>query len=333
MNAAGRLGRAVLALAVLLALVIALSGAPASAGGDPAELLRRAREAANEAVLAGIVEVRWRDGDDLHVERTGARSRQGTVVVGRGEHVAVGAQGARWAADDGVATRWGHVESAPPPGPGSSWDLELDDPARVAGRDAHVIIARDDEGRERARFFVDMENGLLLRRDVVDDDGTLERSVRYARLTADGVSPAVPPVPDRGKGPVVTDDVGARFVAPTRLEPGFELLGRYRHPDGTVQLFYADGLFSLSIFQQPGLVDWDALPPGGRRVFVDGERGSAYSTPAGTVVVWELDDLVVTGVSDAPSDVAQEAIAALDGDDGGPLADVVDYVLGPFGWE
>lgn len=333
MRLALRLGRVALALATVLALAVTLLGAPASAGADPAELLRRAREASDDAVLAGIVEVRWRDGDELRVQRTGARSRQGSYVVGRGEHVAVGARGARWAADDGVATRWGHVESAPPPDPASAWDLELDDPARVAGRDAHVIIARDDEGHERARFFVDMENGLLLRRDVVDADGNLERSVRYARLTADGVSPAVPPVPDRGKGPVATDDVGARFIAPARLEPGFQLLGRYRHPDGTVQLFYGDGLFSLSIFQQPGLVDWDSLPPGGRRVSVDGERGSAYSTPAGTVVVWELDDLVVTGVSDAPSDVAHEAIAALDGDDGGPLADLIDYVLGPFGWD
>jgi sigma-E factor negative regulatory protein RseB len=325
-------GRAAAVLGLLAAALVAVPGAPASAGTDPEALLRDARQASEDVSLAGIVEVRWREGGSMRVERTGARSRGGAYVVGRGENVAVGAEGDRWAADDGIATRWGHIEGDDPPRPGSTWRLALGDPAEVAGREAYVIVARRDDGPARARFYVDKSLGLLLRRDVLQRDGDVERSVRFTRLAANDVVPAVPPVPPGAPGPITTDDVGPRFVAPEELEPGFELLGQYEHPDGTVQLFYGDGLFSLSVFEQPGSVDWGSLPEGAREGDVDGERAALYATAAGTVVVWGRDDLVLTGVSDAPPDVARAAIAAVDGGGDGFLTELVDFVLGPFGW-
>ncbi len=324
--------RAALVAGLLAVTVLTVPGTPAAAGADPEALLQRARDASDDVALTGIVEVRWRDGDDLRVERTGARSRGDAYVVGNGDNFVVGADGARWAADDGIATVWGHTEGRKPPQPGSTWELELDDDARVAGRDAFVVVASFDDGTERARFYVDKELGLLLRRDVLQEDGDLERSVRFTHLAADGVAPAVPPVPGGVPGPTATDDLGPRFVAPETLDPGFQLLGRYEHPDGTVQLFYGDGLFSLSVFQQPGNVDWSSLPEGGREGTVDDERATAYATAAGTVVIWTRDDLVMTGVSDAPPEVAHEALAAIDGGGDGFLTEVVDFVLGPFGW-
>jgi hypothetical protein len=326
-------GRVVAALLLLVATLLVLPTPPASAGADPEALLYEAREASDDVALAGIVEVRWRDGDTMRVQRTGARSRGGAYVVGRGDHFAVGADGALWAADDGIATAWGHIDGEPPPRPGATWDLELDDPARVAGREVYVVVASLEDGSDYARFFVDKDLGLLLRRDVLQEDGDLERSVRFTHLSADGDPPAVPPVPGGVPGPTATDDVGPKFVAPEELEPGFRLLGRYEHRDGTVQLFYGDGLFSLSLFEQPGTVDWDALPDGGSRGEVDDERAASYATAAGTVVIWARDDLVLTGVSDAPPEIAHQAIAAVDGGGEGFLTDVVDFVLGPFGWD
>jgi len=326
------LGRAALALGLFGVTLLALPSAPASAGTDPEALLRDAREASEDVTLAGIVEVRWRDGDSMHVERTGARSRAGAYVIGHGERFAVGAEGARWTAHDGIATAWGHEDGQEPPRPGATWELALDDSAQVAGREAYVVVASLDDGTERARFYVDKDLGLLLRRDVLQEDGGLERSVRFTRLAAEGVAPAVPAVPGGAPSPTPTDDVGPRFVAPEELEPGFRLLGQYEHPDGTVQLFYGDGLFSLSVFQQPGSVDWASLPDGGEPGTVGDERAAAYGSAAGTVVVWTRDDLVMTGVSDAPPEIAHEAIAAIDGDGDGFLTDLVDFVLGPFGW-
>ncbi|HEY8218254.1 MAG TPA: hypothetical protein VIH82_14040, partial [Acidimicrobiia bacterium] len=143
-------------LAAVVGAVLALPGGQATAGTDPEALLLRARDASATTTVAGIVEVRWRDGDGvLHTDRTGARARGGSYVVGRGDNVAVGVGGLRWAADDGVATRWGPVAGTPPPAPGAAWTLELDGTTEVAGRSATVVVAHHDDGQVRARFFVD----------------------------------------------------------------------------------------------------------------------------------------------------------------------------------
>jgi sigma-E factor negative regulatory protein RseB len=322
------------AVAVVAGLVVALPGGQATAGTDPEALLRRARAASATTPVAGIVEVRWRDGDgDLQTDRTGARARDGAYVVGRGGSIAVGVGGLRWAAGDGVATRWGHVGDTDPPAPGSAWELAVDGSAEVAGRRANVVVARRGDGPVRARFFVDRASGLLVRRDVLQRDGDVVRSVRFTRLTTDDISPAVPPVPQRGPKVTTTDEVGGEYLAPDRLESGFHLLGRYEQPGGAVQLFYSDGLFSLSLFEQPGEVEWEALPEGGRRDTVAEQRAQWYATHAGTVVVWSRDGLVLTGVSDAPPDTVRAAVATVKAPEGGVVDDVVDFVLEPFDWE
>ena len=143
----------------------------------------------------------------------------------------------------------------------------------------------------------------------------------------------MPPVPDRGPKVTTTDEVGGEYLAPDRLESGFHLLGRYEQPGGAVQLFYSDGLFSLSLFEQPGEVEWAALPEGGRRDTVAEQRAQWYATHAGTVVVWSRDGLVLTGVSDAPPDTVRAAVATVKAPEGSVIDDVVDFVLEPFDWE
>jgi hypothetical protein len=322
------------AIAAVAGLVLALPGGQATAGTDPEALLRRARAASATTPVAGIVEVRWRDTDgELHTDSTGARARDGAYVVGRGGSVAVGLGGTRWAAGDGIATRWGHVGGREPPAPGSAWELDVEGTAFIAARGADVVVARRGNGPVRARFFVDQASGLLIRRDTLQRDGDIIRSVRYKRLYTDDISPAVPPVPDRGPKVRPTDDLGGEYLVPERLESGFRLLGRYEQPGGAVQLFYSDGLFSLSLFEQPGDVEWAALPEGGRPDTVDSERARWYATPAGTVVVWARDGLVLTGVSDAPPDTVQAVVATVRAPDGSVIDDVVDFVLEPFDWE
>jgi sigma-E factor negative regulatory protein RseB len=323
-------GRLVMA-GVLAGAVLFIAGSSASAGDDPETLLERARTASATGNVAGIVEVRWTDGDQLFVEHVGARSRGDAYVVGRGDHLAVGKDGVRYAADDGVATRWGAEAMAPAPDPGAAWDLGIGKPASVAGRRATVVAARDDEGRVRARFYVDPKTHLLLRRDVLDRAGHLTRSVRFVRLST-GLTPAVPQVPKGGPTISATNDVPDGFTAPRELG-SFRLLGRYRHPDGTLQLFYGDGLFSLSVFEQDGLVDWGAMPDGGRSGEVEGQRARTYATAGGSVVVWSEDGLALTCVSDAPVDTLQAVLPDVANDDQSAVDDVVDFVFGPFGWK
>ncbi len=193
------------------------------------------------------------------------------------------------------------------------------------------MIARDRDGRVRARFYVDPDTHLMLRRDVLDQDGHMVRSVRFVRLNT-GVAAAVPQVPTDGPAVSATDGVPDGFTAPETLG-GFRLLGRYLHPDGTLQLFYGDGLFSLSVFEQDGQLDWSAMPDGGRRSEVEGEQARTYSTAAGTVVVWGEQGLAFTGVSDAPVDTLRSVLPDVAGDDRSAADDVLDFVLGPFGWE
>jgi len=324
-------GRLALIVAVVASALLVI-GTEAMAGADPEALLRKARDASATTNVAGVVEVRWVDGDQVFVERVGARSRGDAYVVGRGEHVAVARDGLRYAADDGVATLWGRGVQADAPAPAAAWDLELDDPARVAGRAASVVTARDDDGRVRARFYVDRSTQLLLRRDVFDRTGELTRSVQFVRLSTGAAAPAVPRLPDKGSEVAETDDVPDGFTAPDHLGD-FRLLGRYRHPDGTLQLFYGDGLFSLSVFEQHGLVDWEAMPEGGRPGEVEGQRSRTYATATGTVVVWGEQGLVLTGVSDAPADTVQGVLPAVANDHRSTVDDVVDFVFGPFGWE
>ena len=109
------------------------------------------------------------------------------------------------------------------------------------------------------------------------------------------------------------------------------LVSRSQHTNG-VQLVYSDGLFSVSVLEQRGELDWDAMPHGGTDTSVDGARARRYAEPMGDVIVWERDGVVFTGVSDAPGDVFDAMLTGLAPDPGIPER-VVDFVLGPFGFD
>src|SRR3546814_13543817 len=51
-------------------------------------LLEQTRDASSGATVIGTVEVRWLDGDTLHVATTEARAGGGAYVVGRGDDIA-----------------------------------------------------------------------------------------------------------------------------------------------------------------------------------------------------------------------------------------------------
>lgn len=329
---------AVLAAPIALGTVVLLSATHAIAGGgDDAEtLLERARDASTDQTFAGVVDVYWRDDQGEHTVRVAARSASGAFVVGGGHDRVVGSGALRWVGHGDVGeTGWRVPGGRAAPEPGAAWDLALHGSAHIAGRRAVVVTASDADGNVRARFAVDRETGQLLRREVLDRHGRVARSVGFERIAAIGEAPFLPALPPANAPvPKVVADVPDGFVAPDVVDGGYRLLGRYERSDGAVQLYYGDGLFAVSVFEQSGAVDWGSLPRGGRSTRVAGIRTQSYETAEGTVVVWGDDGLVLTGIADGPPGTADTVVASLSGDDdGGLLRDIADFVLDPFSWE
>lgn len=334
------LGTGALAALVLGALcVTGLSGARAGTPDTAEELLAKARKIATLESFAGIVEVRWIDDAGLErVERVGARGVEGAFVIGVGSRKAVGNDKERFTTGgDHHGTRWKATGGQRAPRPGESWELEIAGRRHVAERAATVVTARDDEGRVRARFSIDRETGQLLRLAVLDERGRPVRIVRFVTIITGGLDTPVPAVPSGhdDQAPVAIETLPSGFVSRADLGAGYRLLGQYLQPDGAVQLYYSDGLFTASVFQKSGRVDWDALPAG-TRTPIDGLRARSYATAAGTIVVWGDRGVVFTAVGDAPPDSVTAIVAEMSGNgsDGRSWVDgVTDFVLGPFDWE
>ncbi len=326
---------------VLGALCMTALGSGADAGTpDTAEdLLVKARKIATVESFAGVVEVLWIDDDGVeHLERVGARGADGAFVIGVGARRAVGDENDRFTSSgDDHTTRWKGKGGAHAPRPGESWDLEIAGRRHVAGRSATVVIARGEDGRVRARFAIDRETGQLLRRAVLNERGVAVRVMRFVTIITGGVDAPAPAMPSASNdhAPVAIKTLPSGFVAQADVGSGYRLLGQYLQPDGAVQLYYSDGLFTASVFQRSGRLDWDALPPG-TPAAIEGVRARSYATPTGTLVVWGDRDVVLTAVGDGPPDAVIGIVAEMSAnpsDDQSWFDDVTDFVFGPFDWE
>ena len=175
----------------------------------------------------------------------------------------------RWAGADGASTLWHDAGPDQLPSPSEKWDLTTADGPRIVDRPTTVIVARDRDGRVRARLYVDRATGLLLRREVLDTQGRTVHEVTFVALSnVDSTAPGQATA-DHAAAPTSSaandrlTKVPDGYVAPSSAGEGFHLVARYRQGGGVVQLFYSDGLFNVSVFEQPGELDWGALPSGG----------------------------------------------------------------------
>jgi sigma-E factor negative regulatory protein RseB len=235
--------------------------------------------------------------------------------------------------DASVPTGWDRlVETEPTSTPLATLEkhfaLVLGGPDTCAGRDAQIVEVkrRDAEATLAARFWLDEQTGLLLRREVLDRRGRIVRASAYLDLD---VLPS-----GRGRAGVRADppdeSSGLRSVsaAPLRAEGwpvhdelgGLELTSVQAGGHGEeriVHLGYTDGLSHISVFAQSGRLDRSAL--------ADWERHPVGGTPAWVRdgvpqrVAWATGGTVYTVLADAPSDTLDAAVAALPGSaTGGP---------------
>ena len=131
-----------------------------------------------------------------------------------------------------------------------------------------LAVEVDEHGLLRERLYVDEESGLLLKREQFDAGGAVSRAVGFDTLVLD---PATPPPPspsspaDQAPKALSPDRLGAPGLAPDQLAGGYRRLGVYRR-SGVVQVLYSDGMYDLSVFEQPGRLDRHSLAAGGSPV-------------------------------------------------------------------
>lgn len=314
------------------------SGAQKTPEDQAEQLLQDARAASAEADFTGVVQVEWVDPTGRHREQVEARSVGGVLELQDHRDV-YGHNDQRLVQSDGGYTSMGNSHAGGElPSPTPKWDLRVSGSHRVAGRATLVIKASDpDTGTARERVYVDRSTHLVLRREQLDSRGHVQRAIGFVRVNqAKYLGSHKPKVPRSQENlqPERLRNLPKGYLAPKRVGDRYELLGQYRRPDGTVQLFYSDGIFGLSMFEQRGELDWGALPPGATVRSIGGHEARQYATPGGEVLVWTAAGTIFTSVSDAPSDeVDAWVVDFLPTEHSSAVDSIAKFVLGPFGWE
>jgi sigma-E factor negative regulatory protein RseB len=321
-------------LLVLAALAVAWPGGAfgtSSPSEAAAQLVERTRQAAQDHDFTGSATVAWRDGGTLRRTEVAVTDASGAIEARVGGNV-VYDSGARTYVKDG--RHWTGIAvgaGAPAPSPAAHWRLAVRNGGEVAGRTTDEVVATRADGTVAERLAVDVETGLLLARQVVDRDGRVERSLEFTEITvAPATTTVTAPAGVRTERSSSLAKVPDGYVAPASLGAA-ALVARAKEQEGVV-FSYSDGLFSTTVFEQRGTLDWGSLPGGGADAQLHGAAVRRWSEPSGTVLVWERDGVVYTCVSDAPADVFQAAVEDLTGSGRSALQRAADFVLGPFGW-
>ncbi|MFI5046973.1 MAG: hypothetical protein ACHQIG_07900 [Acidimicrobiia bacterium] len=336
MTRTARVFSALAAVLLALAAAVVLGATADAASGDAARLVEQMRAAAGAHDFTATVEVTWHNAAGARKQATvDLRAVNGALEVSAGDQVVLDQGGHTFVKDElGWWTPPSEPRPSRHPSPDARWGLALRH-GTALGRATSTVVASRADGSVAQRLTIDDATDVLVGREVVDRDGSVERGFRFTSFV---VTPRSNGAASIGASPTATAKdaspvraVPTGFDAPGTIGAGWVLVTKSRHGDG-VQLAYSDGLFTLSVLEQQGELDWNALPGGGSGTTVDGARARRYAQPLGDVVVWEQDGVVFTCVSDAPRDVYVTALAGITG---GPstVDRVVDFVLGPFGFD
>jgi hypothetical protein len=320
-------------------VAVASGGTNAPNANGATGLLEQAERGSVEPDYNGDLVVRWVDDADVtHEEQASVASRGGVMqITDRGRVVA--ASPSKLVLD---GSTWSMTPAAGIHGlPNLATKYTVDGYAgpRIAGSPTTILDAhRKSDGALIERVSIDDQRGLVLQRESFDGNGNVDRAIEFTHLawlpmSAGTSTPSTMTTSATSSGARLVKHIGEPYRSPSHAGNGFDLVARWRHPGSTVQLSYSDGLLSASVFEQPGELNWNALPQGGVVGNVGGRPAVAYSLPVGDVVVWERAGIVYTAVGDAPraelvslgADVSRRA-------DNGTLNRLASVVLEPFRW-
>jgi sigma-E factor negative regulatory protein RseB len=298
---------------------LALLGSPANAEtSDPRALaaLERAATAAHALSYAGTQYVSSYSPSGsssvvLTVEHTGGQGSVVTVASSSSPRRSVYASDAPLpgrsdltvAGVDGAALRLLQ----------QTYDLELEGTA--------CVVARRQDGKPAARFWLDPATGLVVRREVYGGDGQVVRAsafvdlrLRGARTTAVASRSLVAEVGERRLELSELAPLSSAGWTVPRVLPGQLVLYDARMQeagdDTVVHLGYSDGLSTVSLFQQRGRLDKDAVH-GWRHDKVDGADVWWDSSAVPTRAVWWADGRVWTVVADASTETVRAVVTQL----------------------
>jgi hypothetical protein len=320
----------VIVAAVGLVAVVRASAAPRDDSGATS-LIEAARSAVTSYAFTGVVTVEWLAGGTVHRQRVPVRDEGGVLVLGSSQRVMdTGSESLVHEAEGWLGSS---ADEAPDAAPRPADHYELS----VSRGTTTVVTAVSRADRAvQERLYFDDATGLLLRREELDGTRT-ERAVGFVEIsdpTAKGAPTNAPPRDARTATRVSTKKIARGWDVPRALRDGFELVDVYRRPGGGLQLYYSDGLVGMSVFEEKGSLETDALPRGGYTTKVGGRETRVYETAGGRTVVWGADDIVYACVTDAPARTLDALASTLPSHRGnGIVARVTHFVLGPFSWE
>jgi len=214
------------------------------------------------------------------------------------------------------------------------YSLTASGSARVAGRPVDVVEARRpvDAGDVTdapvvARFWLDRATGLVLRREVYDPRGQRVRASAFVDVTVredtGSASSRSSPWPSSLDATAVRRLRTSGWDCPDELPGPLPLVDARRGgaEGAIVHLSYADGIASISVFQQRGRLDREQLR-GYRRESVEG-RDVWVRAELPRRVLWSSAGMVYTVVADAPERTVDRAVTVLhagaDEGAGGPM--------------
>jgi anti-sigma factor RsiW len=129
---------------------------------------------------------------------------------------------------------------------------------------------------------------------------------------------------------VSVDGLTSPYRGPKRAGNDFELVAMRRNADAA-ELAYSNGSDTVTILEQRGHVDWDAMPSGDATK-VAGKSARHYELHGNDMWVFERGGVVYTCMGSA----SRPAMLALAADVSAPAQSrwerAVDVAVGPFGW-
>jgi sigma-E factor negative regulatory protein RseB len=163
------------------------------------------------------------------------------------------------------------------------------------------------------RFWIDRVTHLIWRRDVIDDEGAVVLSTAFSELgfvphqTLAQPTASAEPAPTRLNDSDVQELVDQGWPIVDHLPGGLERFEALRQGDGVLQLSYSDGLSTLSLFVQEGVLPQHT---GGTLREIGG--GLVHVTSAEPEqLVWSGGGLTWTLVSDASDATIANAVLVL----------------------
>jgi hypothetical protein len=188
---------------------------------------------------------------------------------------------------------------------------------QCSGRSATLVEAlRPGSGVVAGRFWVDEATGLVVRRDVLDERGSIVRSSAFMSLRLDAGTPSavvaqqVRPTGQRLSDQALAELRATGWTVPESLPAGMDLFEARLHDSDAgevLQLSYSDGLSTMSLFVQkgelPAVTTGDERPMGGGTVWV--------SSGVTERMVWAGAGSTWTLVSDAPESAVDDAVLVL----------------------